>query len=404
MSQPPRFHGGVVVQSGEPPVLDLSTCVDAFGLFEPVQRALREVEAQASYRNYPDREASSARQHLATMLRTCAERIDVAPGAAELLWTLVRATLRAGETALVWRPCFSEFEHAVAAVGGRVEEYRSFAASSFNGVRETFEPTESNVRAAWAREHLANFADVVRRVQPKLAYLCAPTCPRGEHLPSALLSGLSEQFPATLFVVDQSYLNLSRYPAELELTLPDNVVAVRSMTKELGLPGVRVGYALLTPELRQHLQTQRPAWSLSSHALAVLEVYGECAPLIAERRQVLLERARRLSDELRALGLRPELNDTHYFTVDVSAVLLRGKRADAAAWAKELLSAGVAVRDCTSFGLPNHVRVVAHPEQARLVEVWGRLLESPLLEPRLLEPRLLESQLLESQLPEGQAS
>jgi histidinol-phosphate/aromatic aminotransferase/cobyric acid decarboxylase-like protein len=389
----PRVHGGVVERAGESAVLDLSTCVDAFGLFEPVKRALREVEERASYRSYPDRDASSARLGLATLLRTCAERIDVAPGAAELLWTLVRVTLRAGDTALVWRPCFSEFEHAVAAVGARIAEYRSFGAVS---------PGDAHV--ASARENVARFADVVRRVQPKLAYLCAPTCPRGEHLPVALLTKLAEQFPATLFVVDQSYLNLSFHAAELEVTLPDNVIAVRSMTKELGLPGVRVGYALVTPQLRERLQAQRPAWSLSSHALAVFEVYGECAPLIAQRRQVLLEQARRLSDELAALGLRPALNDTHYFTVDVSTVALRGKPADAATWTKALRSVGIAVRDCASFGLPNHVRVVAHPEQSRLVQAWAQFLEAQVLEAQVVETQVVETQVVERQVPKGRTS
>ncbi len=352
-----RHHGGVLpseIVAGFTPPVDLSTCVDAFGLFEPVQRALRHVDATAAYRHYPDPQSRVARANLARALGVEAERVDVAPGAAELIWTLVRAGLQRGETALIWKPCFSEFEHAVAAVGGLVAVHEHSGDEMYS--------------------ELERFAATVRRVRPKMAYLCAPSCPRGEWVPAAGLRQLVENTSDTLFVIDQSYLNLSHHAHELETPFPGNAALVRSVTKELGLPGVRVGYALLTPSLREHLQAHRPCWVLGAHAQAVLEVYGECRALLEARRELLLRQSRVLGDALSLLGLGVALRDTHYFTVSVDRMAPRQDGATGGAvLARTLFDAGVAVRDCTSFGLPDCVRIVAHPEQQKLIDEWSRL-------------------------------
>ncbi len=352
-----RHHGGVPLSEivvGSAPPLDLSTCVDAFGLFEPVERALRHVDATAAYRHYPDPQSRVARAALARAMGVDVERVDVAPGAAELIWTLVRAVLQRSETALVWKPCFSEFEHAVAAVGGVVAVHE-------HGGDEMY-------------PELERFAATVRRVRPKLAYLCAPSCPRGEWVPVERLRQLVESNSDTFFVIDQSYLNLSHHAHELETPFPANAALVRSVTKELGLPGVRVGYALLTPSLRARLHAQRPCWVLGTHAQAVLEVYGECRAPLEARRRLLLRQSKVLGDALSQLGLDVALRDTHYFTVSVGRKDAHQDGATSGAvLARTLFNVGIAVRDCTSFGLPDCVRIVAHPEQQKLIDEWSRL-------------------------------
>lgn len=353
----PRVHGGTathdparVARGASGTIVDMSTCVDAFGLFEPLRRALRRVEETASYVQYPDPESRRARARLAEFAGVGAECIDVAPGAAELIWTLTRAVLRAGELALSWKPCFSELDHAVAAVQGRLCEHW-FGSESLE-------------------REVARFFDAVDSQRPKLAYLCAPTCPRGQWIPAELLLKGMSTAPNTTFVIDQSYLNLSAHATELATRFPSNVVLLRSITKELGLPGVRVGYAVMDSALRSQLQSQRPFWSVGAHGQAILETYVECLPELEARRELLFSHANELAMGLEKVGLSPLLSDTHYFTVDVS----RGASTNAAAtFVPRLLAEGVALRDCASFGMPNHVRVVAHPEQRRLMEACSRL-------------------------------
>src|SRR5690606_20283283 len=144
-----------------------------------------------------DPESRLARGRLAEFADVPAANIDVAPGAAELLWTLTRAGLRPDDVALVWKPCFSEMEHAVASVDGRLA-WHGFG-------------TESVER------EVGRLFDAVARHRPKLVYLCAPTCPRGQWIPAELLRKGMLGAPETTFVVDQSYLSLSAHAAELAI-------------------------------------------------------------------------------------------------------------------------------------------------------------------------------------------
>lgn len=327
-------------------MLDLSTCVDAFGLFAPIERALDRVNTHAAYRSYPDPTSGRARHNIAEWCQVDPAQIDVGPGASEIIWTIARTCLRSGQPALQWQPCFSEFSHAAHAVGAVVRSHRC---------EDERLPIEARIQA---------FSAAVGAQCPVLAYICAPSSPRGEWLPAEDLRSLVANHAHTLFVVDQSYLNMSHHAAEHGVRFPENTILVRSVTKELGLPGVRAGYAILSADLRTRLQHQRPFWSLGTHAQVVLERYAECRSLVAERRELMLQRALVLSQNLVELGWRPDLHDTPYFTFSAPA----NSPSSAQEIAKSLLEKqSIAVRDCTSFGLPDHVRVVAHPEQTRLV-------------------------------------
>jgi histidinol-phosphate/aromatic aminotransferase/cobyric acid decarboxylase-like protein len=305
-----------------------------------------QVTERASYAAYPEPTAQQARASIAEWCGVGPGEIDVGPGAAEIIWTLVRTCVRATDRVLLWEPCFSEFTHAAHAVSATVMTHRS--ASDEHSVERRVEL----------------FGDAVRTHNPTVAYLCAPSSPRGEWLPNDLLQSLITSNQGTLFIIDQSYLNMSHHAAEGRLRFSPNAVLLRSLTKELGLPGIRVGYALMAANLRTQLQRQRPYWAVGAHAQAVLQCYVACQPLITERRQLMLRQARALVHELKMLGWQPELQDTPYFTV---------RAPHTSTWlAKEvatrlLQSHAIAVRDCASFGLPEHIRIVAHPDQARLL-------------------------------------
>src|SRR5207237_1241874 len=62
-----------------------------------------------------------------------------------------------------------------------------------------------------------------------------------------------------------------------------------------------------------------------------------------------------LEAALRGLGYRPEPTDCNFFLVKVQP--------DARTVRNALLKEGMLVRDCTSFGLPNHIRLSVRPDQ-----------------------------------------
>ena len=136
-------------------------------------------------------------------------------------------------------------------------------------------------------------------------------------------------------------------------------VVVGSLTKVFACPGLRVGYVHADPAVIARLADRQPRWALNGLAAAVVpELLARAdlprwAAAIARRREALTAAIP---------GVEPS---------DANFVLVRVE--DGAAEARSRLARrGVLVRDCTSFGLPGHVRIAVPDEigLARLVAVW----------------------------------
>src|SRR5207248_9500991 len=122
------------------------------------------------------------------------------------------------------------------------------------------------------------------------------------------------------------------------------VIAIRSLTKFFGCPGLRVGYAVAAAETARALAAQLPPWPVSVLALnALAEALrdGDYARETLERNQRARER---LSEALGHLGCQ-------VFPSAANFLLLRLADGFAAAHVRERLirEHGVLVRDCDGF-------------------------------------------------------
>ena len=136
-------------------------------------------------------------------------------------------------------------------------------------------------------------------------------------------------------------------------------VVIGSLTKVFACPGLRVGYVHADPAVISRLAGRQPRWAVNGLAAALVPELLARADLPAwaaaiTRRRVALQEA------------IPDVEPS-----DANYVLVRVEEGAAAARAG-LARRGVLVRDCTSFGLPGHVRVAVPDEAglARLVEAW----------------------------------
>jgi histidinol-phosphate/aromatic aminotransferase/cobyric acid decarboxylase-like protein len=129
------------------------------------------------------------------------------------------------------------------------------------------------------------------------------------------------------------------------------------MTKELGLPGVRVGYALGDPTVLRRIASHRPRWSCGAATIAVAHAAFD-------------DDARAYLDDVRTrlIGLRCDLEQTladrGIQTIPSASTYLAARVGDARAFADALAREhGLLLRPCDSFGLPHHVRIAARPRE-----------------------------------------
>ena len=150
-----------------------------------------------------------------------------------------------------------------------------------------------------------------------------------------------------------------------------SLATIGSLTKVFACPGLRLGYLITggdADEIRSSAPTAptSPAgptgptgptgltgpteWSVNSLALALLPDLLASAELDKWAR-VIAELRGQLVDLLRQTDLEPEPSDANWVLVEAPGLRDR------------LARRGVVVRDCTSFGLPGHVRVAVPDER-----------------------------------------
>jgi histidinol-phosphate aminotransferase len=335
MAAEPVAHGAIdyveLERLGIDPeqLLDFSVNSNPYGPAPGVRQALTGVPPD----RYPDRDALSLRRALSTRLGVTTDQIVIGNGTSELLWLTAAAYLRPGDRVVVIGPTFGEYARVSQLMGAWIE---SWTASP----EEHFSVDENAITR------------LVEECRPRLVFVNNPNNPTGIVLPIDLLSTWAKASPGSLLVVDEAYAAFALdFQSALELNA-NNVLLLRSMTKDHALAGLRLGYAAGPVEVIETLQRVRPAWNVNAFALAAgLAALTDAGQEHLERSMKALRLAKEgLIEGLETLGLAPVPSAINYFLVQVGS---------GAVFRRRLLEQGILVRDCASFGLPAYARIAS---------------------------------------------
>lgn len=195
-----------------------------------------------------------------------------------------------------------------------------------------------------------------------LVVLGNPTNPTGVLHPRDRVLALRR--PGRLVVVDEAFADA--VPGEPEsvagLGLPD-VLVLRSLTKTWSLAGLRVGYALGSPDVLARLNARRPHWPLGTLQLEAIVACcepGAVAEAQSGARQLVRLRTE-MATALTGLGLE---------VIDGRAPFVMFAVPDAVLMRKHLAARGIAVRRCDTFvGLgEGYLRAAVRPDWPVLVD------------------------------------
>ncbi len=337
----PVIHGGLDLQElrslGIDParVLDFSASVSPLGTPPEVRAAIAGVDPST----YPDRECLALRKALAGHHRVEPEQILVGNGSTELIHLVARAFLTPEKRAFTFSPTFGEYAAGAEAQG-------------------------ATVLLAWAPEKASFAWDIqaalrdIHRTAPALTFLCNPNNPTGVMLGSGDVLAIAQAARPGRLLIDEAYASLAESSWDtLPLLAEDNVILLHSMTKDFGLAGVRLGYMLASPDIIGRVKRWQYSWSVSAIAQAAGFAALQCQGHVEASRNSITKGRRLLQQELPKLGLYPLPSPTNFLLVKVGNV---------AALRLELLRRYMLVRDCASFGLPEHIRIsVRRPEECQ---------------------------------------
>jgi len=275
---------------------------------------------------YPKAAHTDLTEKLADSWGLDPEQVWVSPGADGAIDYLSRAMLEPEDEVLVPDPGFSYYGMSVRYHHGGTATYRL-------SKDEGFAMTAETVLSAYDGE--------------RMVFVTSPHNPTGATMAreeiEALLSGVDEQ---TLVVLDEAYGEFADVDSGADLlSTHENLAVLRTFSKAYGLAGLRIGYALV-PE------AWGDAYSRVSTPFAANEVALRAA-LAALDDDDHVERSVESARWAREY-IRAEL-DAPTYPSEANFVLC--EVGDGSAVAEAAQERGVIVRDCTSFGLPECIRV-----------------------------------------------
>jgi histidinol-phosphate aminotransferase len=319
-------------------VLDFSVNSNPYGPSPQVREALLHLTIE----RYPDRECLELRQtildyELAAM-EVSRRSIVCGNGTSELIWAIARAFLKPGLKAAILGPTFGEYRAACLTTGATVVELRAEATEEFQPDAVAF--------AAW-----------IQRERPSQVWLCNPNNPTGIYLDQHQILSIAEacRRVGAILVIDEAYWRfIIPYEAHtaVELVGTMEMIVLRSLTKDFALAGLRLGYAVATPDVALRVSAQLPSWNVSGAAQAAgIAALIDHAHLNTTLADLTIER-NAFFQALEQAGLKIVPSRTHFCLIEV------GNAHDVR---RRLLSRKMLVRDCTSFGLPSFLRLATRP-------------------------------------------
>ncbi len=328
----PGIHGGIDYEElnrlGISPesILDFSISINPFG----PPPGMREALISLSIEHYPDPESSELRQALAEKLNLSPGKIIAGSGSTELIRLIAAAYFEPGDSVVIPQPTYGEYEIACQLADAKIIKQPVLKEPDF-------------------KLNISGLVKLLHKHQPKAVFLCNPNNPTGQYISRDEVEQIMSSAPESLIVLDEAYIAFTENAwASADLINHGNTVILRSMTKDYALAGLRLGYAIATEPIISVLNRVRPPWNVNSvaqkagiAALNAAKYLEECNSKTQAAKEFLIE-------ELVHLGLSPLPSQTNFFMVRVG---------NAAAFRQALLKNGLLVRDCTSFGLPQYIRL-----------------------------------------------
>jgi histidinol-phosphate aminotransferase len=314
-------------------------------VIDAISRAARDIN------RYPDPDARALRRAIADHHETDPARIALSNGSCELLLAAALALCEEGDEILFAWPSFSIYPYL----------------APLCGAREIRVP----LGEGYVHDLDAMLDEVTAATQ--LLIVCNPNNPTATHIPAERIAAFIEDVPdRTTIIVDEAYIEYQTND-DPDMTLDllgkhPNVVLLRTFSKCHGLAGLRVGYALCSPQFRAAVDAVRQPFSVNVLAqAAATEAIRHQDDVVDRVERNVVERVI-VEEELREMGFATAESQANFAWIDLGDL-------DEEEVVESLAKAGVAVRPGTPLGGPGHLRVTygTHAENERFLEALAAL-------------------------------
>ena len=338
------IHGGNVWQGSSPAEwLDYSANIRPEGAPEWVKDAL--LGAMDRFPYYPDQAMKRARQSLSEYLEMPADYVLPTAGG---ISAIDLATHLEGTNTLQFTPCFAEYSMLS---GNRGKTIGSIPL--LTGRHAIGDPAEQ------AKDRLSEGCTV---------WLCNPLNPVGCAFTAEQIGRLLDlvEEKKGWLVVDEAFIEYCPEHSVVGLIKEhERLLVTGSMTKILGIPGVRLGYLCAQPQVMERIGKYQLTWEVSCFAEAVLCELPNHKKDVQDYCETNARRRVHLRQGLEALGI--------YVYPSEAAFVLADFGKPVGGLIERLKARGILVRQCMNFdGIDDgcHLRLAVKDEASndKLIE------------------------------------
>lgn len=304
-----------------------------YGLSPAAAQALARFD---DYGFYPDYRALT--KGIARYAGVAPENIVLGNGGDEIVDLAVRTFVAQGEGVVVCPPAFGMYTVCATAHRGQV----------LNIPRgDDFALDVAGIEALLAEKTSA---------RPKLLFVTSPGNPDGQAVPLDTIRRLLA-LPLAV-VVDEAYVEFGGESAVPLLADHANLVVLRTFSKWAGMAGLRLGYAVTSPELASAMARLRPPYNVNAAAVvAALAILDNMDRVQATLARIIAERERLFQALAGLPGVRPLPSQANF-------ILCRFDDRSGREVADDLAAGGILVRSFSDPRLEDAIRItVGRPEQ-----------------------------------------
>lgn len=279
-----------------------------------------------------------------TLRRVLAEHHGVEPacitlgnGSNDVLVLLAESFLGPGREAVFSQYCFAVYPIVTQASGATARVVPALPADAPGALGHDLEAM-----------HAAIGADT------RVVFIANPNNPTGTWVEADRLERFVASVPDdVLVVVDEAYFEyaqaLGAGDASQWINRYANLLVTRTFSKAYGLAGIRVGYAISSPDVADLLNRVRQPFNVNSLALAGAEAAIADSAFLERSLRDNAAGAIQLGEGFEQLGLGVTPSACNFLLADLGR--------DAAAVNEALMRQGVIVRPVANYGLPHHLRI-----------------------------------------------
>ena len=282
--------------------------------------------------HYPDDSSIGFRTAVAKEFCVSPDNVIAGSGSSDIIRMFPNTFLNPGDRVLMFKPSFAEYTQQCRIVGADIE----------------YIPLRPE------NDYRIDMAELDSRLDgAKALYICNPNNPTGRvESRDRILSIVKKCQQRKIFVfLDETLLELVEGYKDISCASYvnefDNLIVAGSLTKSFAIPGIRIGFGIMSKGIADEMNKVRMTWNVGIVEQTVgEELISNHMDYVGDASKVLREESQYVFSRLKGIGFPVSAPaDSFFYFCDLTSIGF-----DSKTFTAKMLEQGIMVRDCNSFG------------------------------------------------------